>query len=154
MPRLIQVGFNLLFHLHRKYLDKCIKFGTSKLCTKILTSSSGTRRELSSQPIKLMKNQLIQFTARSRVLLQRLVRRLSAFAWQEEIRIYASPERVNVEAAAIVNELVEADVIMGSTRSQREYKEQDRRRLRAYDRMHKLLPEAHKGVSWSALPDA
>lgn len=87
-------------------------------------------------------------------LLQRLVRRLSAFAWREEIRIYTSPERVNVEAAAIVKELVEADIIKWNTRSMSEYKEQDRRRLRAYDRMHKLFPDAHKDVSWSALPDA
>lgn len=44
--------------------------------------SSGTRRERSPQPINLMKNQLTQFAARSRVLLQRLVRLVRPLVWQ------------------------------------------------------------------------
>ncbi len=58
-----------------------------------------------------MKNQLTQFAARSRVLLQRLVRRVSAWAWEDEIKVYASPAKEGAYALEIVKELAAKDKV-------------------------------------------
>jgi hypothetical protein len=60
-----------------------------------------------------MKNKLTQFAARSRVLLQRLVRLLSSWAWEDEIKVYRSPAKEGAVALEIVKELAEKDKVGG-----------------------------------------
>lgn len=53
-----------------------------------------------------MKNQLTQFAARSRVLLQRLVRLISAWAWREELLLH---QNVAEDAQALVDALLRGE---------------------------------------------
>ena len=90
-----------------------------------------------------MKNKLTQFAARSRVLLQRLVRLLSSWAWEDEIKVYRSPAKEGAVALAIVKELAEKDKV-GSGNAWNATGDEIRRAQnyvceRIYPRIHRLV---------------